>query len=375
MEAFFVPIDSTITEGDFEREALFHRIEKHTAKCFPDLGAAKIALFGICETRGTPIKRIDFGEIRKEFYRLQAGDWDISTVDLGDILAGETLADTYFAIKQIVRHLIKNHTTPLLLGGAHHLTYANYRAYDTLEQFVNMAVIDKKLDLYEGDSPQNFIPKIIGEPPTRLFDFGLIGFQQYFVSTEAQRMMDALHFEGVRLGKTRRAPLEAEPLIRNADVVSIDLSVASLHTAPGCIGATTNGMDGTTLCQLSRFAGLSHRVSSFGIYDYAPHLDFRNATAQLVAEMLWHFVEGFSLRRLEYPHIGREALVKYHVPIEGKSLVFYKNEETDRWWMQIDMPDKVNPQHYLTPCSYGDYLEATRDNIPDKWWRYYQKLL
>ena len=375
MDAFFIPVDPAVIRGHFESGSLFHQIEKHTPGRFPDLQGAKLALLGIRETRDTEVESLHFREVRAAFYRLCAGAWDLPLVDLGDILAGQSLEDTYFALKQVLQTLLKNDTLPLLLGGAQHLTYAHYRAYDALDQFVNLAVIDKKLSLREGDAPRDFLARIIAEPPTRLFDLSLIGFQQYFVSPQATDLMEKLYFEHIRLGKTLRAPLEAEPLIRNADLVSITLAAAALQTAPGCAEATANGMDGITLCTLSRFAGLSNKVSSFGIYEYAPQFDRRNATAQLIAQMLWHFIEGFSLRRQEYPQIRREDLMKYHIPIDGKDMIFYKNKETERWWMQVELQRGENPKKHLIPCSYADYLETTRENIPEKWWKYYQKLL
>lgn len=375
MKDFFTGVAPEVLEGSFESGTLFHKVEKHTTAGFPDLREVKIALLGIRETRGTKVEELHFKGVRKALYRLYSGEWRFPIVDLGDILAGESLDDTYFALTQVVTTLVKQGTIPLLLGGAAHLMYANYRAYDALDQFVNMALIAKQLDLYKRDELENFMPRIIAAPPTRLFDFSLIGFQQYFVSQASQELMEKLYFERMRLGKTMQHPLEAEPLIRNADMVGVDLSVANLHTAPGCAEVNVNGMDGITLCALARFAGLSNKVSSFGIYGYAPHLDVRTATAQLIAQLLWYFMEGFSLRRLEYPQIRREALLKYHVPIDGRELVFYKNKQTDRWWMQVDIAEGKEDQQQLIPCSYADYLDTTQENIPDKWWRYYQKLL
>jgi hypothetical protein len=30
--------------------------------------------------------------------------------------------------------------------------------------------------------------------------------------------------------------------------------------------------------------------------------------------------------------------------------------------------------HHLVPCSYEDYEEAAGGELPDRWWRTYQKL-
>jgi len=32
-------------------------------------------------------------------------------------------------------------------------------------------------------------------------------------------------------------------------------------------------------------------------------------------------------------------------------------------------------RHYLVPCSYQDYQTACTNDIPDRWWMVYQKLM
>jgi hypothetical protein len=32
-------------------------------------------------------------------------------------------------------------------------------------------------------------------------------------------------------------------------------------------------------------------------------------------------------------------------------------------------------RHYLVPCSYSDYETALNDDIPDRWWQVYKKLM
>jgi hypothetical protein len=57
---------------------------------------------------------------------------------------------------------------------------------------------------------------------------------------------------------------------------------------------------------------------------------------------------------------------------------FYKNKKLNKWWMQIPLlisSDNQNLAHHcFVPCSYSDYLEASEGNIPDRWWRVFQKM-
>jgi formiminoglutamase len=31
-------------------------------------------------------------------------------------------------------------------------------------------------------------------------------------------------------------------------------------------------------------------------------------------------------------------------------------------------------RHFMVPCGYSDYLQACKDEMPDRWWQTYQKL-
>lgn len=67
------------------------------------------------------------------------------------------------------------------------------------------------------------------------------------------------------------------------------------------------------------------------------------------------------------------------IPIKGhdQELVFYKSTISDRWWYGRAIPGEQEARferHHLVPCSYGDYQAACREEVPDRWWRTFQKL-
>jgi len=57
-------------------------------------------------------------------------------------------------------------------------------------------------------------------------------------------------------------------------------------------------------------------------------------------------------------------------------VIFVKSKKTDRWWMQVPYPTggSRNERSHLVPCSYEDYKIAVSGEMPDLWWRTYQKL-
>jgi formiminoglutamase len=130
---------------------LGEKIRLHTQQeGFPSLENVKIAIIGVQEDRSS-LNNSGCGEnlhfIRKKLYGLFPGEWDLQIADLGNILKGNTVADTYFATSEIITDLLKKNIIPIIIGGGQDITYVNYRAYDSLEQTVNIAAVDSRFDL------------------------------------------------------------------------------------------------------------------------------------------------------------------------------------------------------------------------------------
>jgi arginase family enzyme len=296
---------------------------------------------------------------------------------LGDILNGDRLEDTYYLLKNIVSELIRNDVIPIVLGGSQDMTYGIYRAYDRLDQMVNLVVVDQKLDLVkEGGAPaESFLSRIIMEEPNNLFNFSNMGYQTYFNSQEEIDLIDSLYFEAYRVGEIANNIKLAEPVLRDADVVSIDMNAIKSGDSGNLEFFNPNGFNGREICALSRYAGLSDRVSSFGIFNY----NNSQTEALLIAQILWYFVEGVNFRSGEYPFVDKESYFKYIVPIEGyEDLIFYKSDLTERWWIEVPFGFNVNEKlikKIMLPCAYEDYEMAISQQLPDRWWRTFKKNL
>jgi len=228
---FLKPLDNEILQfiKGFSSQQLGSKVVLHTSNEFPDLTKIKIAIIGVLENRGdrNQTEEVDLSHIRKELYGLFPGNWDTSIADLGNISAGNSSNDTYFALKKVVSSLIKKKIIPIVIGGSQDLTYALYRGYDDLEQMVNLVSIDNKFDFgkeSERVSASSYLTKIIIEEPNNLFNFCNIGYQTYYNSQEEIDLIDKLFFEAYRLGDISNNISIAEPVFRDADIVSIDLN-------------------------------------------------------------------------------------------------------------------------------------------------------
>ena len=158
--------------------AIGHCISTHTtSNGVPDLSGVKLAILGVEEGR-MAVDNEETGQginqIRKQLYQLYPGNWTSKIVDLGNIPQGNTIEDSYFALRQLLTSLLKKNIIPIIIGGGQDLTYANYRAYDDLEQMVNVVSVDNKFDfgnMQEGISSQSYLSAIVMEKPNNLFNF------------------------------------------------------------------------------------------------------------------------------------------------------------------------------------------------------------
>lgn len=374
---FLKPIDTDllIDIQNQSPQALGRKVVFNTETEFPNLELAKIAIIGVLENRGQGRENTiaDLTLLRKEFYSLFPGNWNAQIVDLGDIIAGESIEDTYFVLKNVVELLIKNNILPIVIGGSQDLTYAMYRAYDRLEQMVNVVSVDSKFDFAREDGflADSYLTRMIVDEPNNLFNYSNIGYQTYFNPQEEIDLIEKLYFDAYRLGEVAHNPTISEPVFRDADLVSIDMnSVMSAYSA-NFTTFVSNGFSGKEICSFSRYAGISDKVTSFGVFNH----DYSSAESVLMAQIIWYFIEGFHYRSNEYPFGTKDNFIKYIVTLEDE-LIFYKSDKTERWWIEIPFLSNLNnklKKVTLLPCTNDDYLEACRGNVPERWWKAQRK--
>lgn len=374
LEDYFADFIQTLSSQHLGSKVVFH--DKKQA---PDLNQIQIAIIGVPENRGAQNGQpySDLYAIRENFYKLYPGNWDVSIADLGDIQPGETIEDTYFAVKNAVNILLKKNIIPVILGGSQDLTYAMYRGYDNLDQMVNLVSIDKSFDLAKDEATipaESFISRMIMEAPNNLFNYSNLGFQTYYNAQEEIDLLENLYFEAYRLGEVADKTHIAEPIFRDADMVSIDMTSVKSSDSGNFSPFTPNGFTGKEICAFSRYAGISDKVTMFGVFNH----NSSKQDAVLISQILWYFIEGHQCRSQEYPFGSKENFVKYIVPSEDYELIFYKSPKTERWWLEIPIDYNSNnkiKKITLLPCDKEDYVSAIEGDIPERWWKAQRKTL
>ena len=352
-----------------------------------NLSEFDLVLLGVEEERGTN-EHSGCGsapdKIRQQLYALTYHFKNFKILDLGNVKAGESLEDTHYAVSEIVTELVKNDCVVVILGGSQDLTYAQYMAYEELEQKVDLVVIDSHFDLDDSDEDTvatnsiSYLNKIFLHQPNYLFNFSNLGYQTYFVNQDSLRVMDKLFFDAQRLGEISGAIHISEPAIRNADMISFDISSVRASDAMANGNAGPNGFYGEEACQMAKYAGYSDKLSSIGFYEFNPAYDQNGQTAMLLAQMIWCFLDGYYSRKKDIPSASKTDYLIYKASLkeDGHELIFIKSKKTDRWWMQVPYPTmgSKNERYHLVPCLYEDYQLAVIGEMPDLWWRTYQKL-
>ena len=377
---FFQPIQIDSNE----EQSIATSIYSHTEGDFPALEKGSIAIFYCPEFRnGMEEHQNQIDEcFRAEFYRLfPSAHWEKKLYDLGNILPGETIEDTYFAVSRVIEELVKNEIIPIIIGGSQDLIFPVYKGYENLEQSVNITTIDSKMDFGDTENDpkyDGYLSAILVHNPSFLFNYSIIGLQAPFVKQSEMDLFEKLYFDTLRLGEFNSDFRKAEPLIRNADILNIDLCSIKASDFSGEVYNSPNGFYAEQVCQIAKYAGISDKLSSFALFNLFPNVT-SNASNQIIAQILWYFIEGVADRKGDFPKCTKTEYTKFMVNHEDfeKDLIFYKSNKSQRWWMEVPHPKQAHSRydrHYLIPCNQEDYDFALKNEIPDLWWRTYQKL-
>ncbi len=387
---YFEPINEDIVRfkpKQFAHSAYGHQMSINRKNgSFPILEGAEIALIGVSEDREALEnkgcgKAADY--IRSRFYQLFSWQSNTNIIDLGNLRNGENVKDTYFAIEEVMSSLLEHDIVPIIIGGSNDMVFAMYKAYERIKRVVNIVSVDARFDIGSEDAPidsQAYLSKIIMQQPNYLFNYTNIGYQSYFVDPELVQLMGNLYFDTYRLGVVRSDMKEVEPIVRNADMLSIDASAIRHADFQGNYYSSPNGFSCDEICMITRYAGISDKLSAIGFFEYNPMLDNNLQSAHLIAQMIWYFIDGFYQRKKDSPQFSKEMFVKYMVSIQDGlyEINFYKSKKSERWWMEVPYPPSQKARyerHNIIPCSHKDYEIACNDEVPDRWWQAMKKMV
>lgn len=343
-----------------------------------------IVILGVNESRNSlhPSQQNAPNTIRQYLYSLAAINIKGRIIDAGNIVQTISAKDTYHALESVTNLLLQKNVTLIILGGTQELTNSIYKGVKTSCKHITISIVDSHIDSdddAEDFHSLNYLNQLFKEDQQSLFDISLIGYQGYFVDAEKIDRLRNLNYELLRLGFVRGNYREVEPTLRNTDILSFDIGAIRSSDSPGNPFPSPNGLYAEEACQLTRYAGTSDRTKCFGVFEYCPEKDPTKQTALLTSQLVWHFIEGTSLRKKETPSNQDEFTKKFIVNsgTPGLDLIFFRNEQSDNWWFEIPTSTKDKshqPKNILIPCSPTDYIMASKQEIPERWLRFFHKI-
>jgi formiminoglutamase len=329
---------------------------RYTGTGLPDLSDTQLAIIGIGDK--------DADTVRDAFYQLSYPYEGLQVADLGNVRK----KSTSFLIPLVVE-LLESKIFPIIIGARAEYALAQYKAFQTLQYLINLTIVDEQIAYSQQQKDKSFfLNEIVNHPQSRLFHLNFIGAQGHFAEPDIFDSLDEKYFDHIRLGKAKANLNELEPLIRDGDLLSINLSALKATEAPGVSQPSPSGFTVEEACQITRYAGMSDKLKTFGIYGYQQKYDHQKQGAMAVAQMIWYFLDGFYNRKGDYP-VSTEGLTEYIVEYKSLDyqLTFWRSEKSGRWWMQVPVKSKSKYQrHRLVPCSYNDYLLACQDELPER---------
>jgi len=319
-------------------------------------------LVGCGETRGNGRQYTNTeapDAIRTAFYALHYWHNEVSFADIGNIKTGESLQDTYAALRMVVSELLELHKRVVILGGSHDIMLAQYEVFAGLKQVIEIANIDATIDINtESVLPaEHFLMPLLTNEPNFVKQYNHIGFQSYYVHPAMLETIDKLGFDCYRVGKVKENIEEMEPVIRNADLVAFDIAAIQNCYAPAN-RLSPNGFTGEEACTILQYAGMG-RAKTVGIYGYLPAQDMYGLTAKQISQMLWYYADGLHKAKYEAAPGDEHGFIEYKIAFAELDGLFLRSKRTGRWWMQL-------PDGTFIPCSYKDYLQASQNEIPER---------
>ena len=373
LKLFFDPVDESIIDSALSPSVFQNIAYLHTDKKI-NLKGMRVALIGLIEGRGYLVDK-DLSEvpnrIRKSLYPLAIGLNHHGIVDLGDLRKGPSFEETNLRLKEVCEYLISQEILPIILGGLQNITLGQYLSYESTGKLLTLLSIDAKLDLEESENPtDSYLGTIFKHNPNYLFNYIHLGYQSYLLKESKLNMLETLGFDAYRLGEFKGNIKETEPIIRDADLISFDLSALQSIYCPDTLNPNVFGFSGEEACQLCWYAGLNNKLSSIGFYNMTAELAEDNKTAQVVATMIWYFIDGVFNRKGNQYFTSSDYLT-YEVTLnEGVGDIrFFKSKLSEKWWMEITEINhkSVFLRNKMIPCSYNDYKTALNGELPERW--------
>ena len=362
---YFDSVDKKLI--DFVENLNFNQIGKNIKINGRDdlsrIESSDLVIFSISDYRLDTTNSKSFNadkDFRKKFYSLFYSDWNINFFDLGNLVNGNLVSDTQFALKSIIDFFIKNQIFVITIGGSQDFTLDLYSSLKKYLSKINLVAVNNKLE-FSNENKESYLSKIIMDENNKLNHFSNIGFQKHLNSLDEIDLIKKMKFESLSLGKVKSDLNEAEPILRDSNLISFNIKsiksgdINNVHQYP-------NGLTSYEFCSLSRFSGASLKAN---VISYFENWDF-SILNSLLAESVWYVIDGFSARIDEIPESDNDNFKYYFIEIDNYKFKFYQSLLSDRWWVEFINDNIVSVKKNIISCTYNDYFNCKNSIISER---------
>lgn len=293
----------------------------------------------------------DFSQIRRYLYHLSQNEIMLNIGDLGDVISGKTLEDTHYAVEELVLKCLEEGSLPVVIGGGVDMSVAVYQALARYTSPQVYTQINAQIHLGNTELPTseyNALSQILTHKKSPKIYYHL-AYQRHLNEKPSIQLLQDLEAEAVGLSKLMGQPHQAEPYLRWAQMVSLSADAMESVGAPLSKHPQPNGLNAREICVLMKEIGVGERLQALGLFNY----DFNTANAlqqQLLAQMLWYFFEGLSIRK-SHP---KEKKIETFVVLDGEASYYFKREMFTGLWYFGEAEDL----NQCLPCMAQDYQNA-----------------
>jgi formiminoglutamase len=240
-------------------------------------------------------------EIRRCFYKLTVnGVEHLKLVDIGNTIIQPTLEETHTLHQQIVRQIISDGKTLIVLGGGNDVSYPDCSGLAQTVGEVLAFNVDSHFDV-RADSVRNS-----GTPYRQLLEEGFIQpacfyemcNQPFANSSVYMRYLQDKGAHIVPLKDVRASGVTQtfEQIIERDEPTAIfwglDMDVVGAADAPGVSAPNAGGLTGSELCDIANVAGSYPQSRLLEISEVNPQYDIDQRTSRLAAVVMYSFLSA-----------------------------------------------------------------------------------
>jgi len=291
-----------------------------------------IALVGLNE--------VSSQKIRNQIYQFQPTSHPIHITDLGHI---RNRSEDF--LTSLIAELQESNITTILIGLSTPVINAQIQGMRALEKPSKLCLIDNK--------PHSGL--ISARNAEALESLALIGTQKHLF--QEKTWIEYSSLEKINMGTLKNDLIEAEPALRDCNALSFSIEAINKNDAPGQRGLSNTKLSAYEACQLMHYAGFNQSLSSIAFSNYLPELDQHSMTANLIAQMIWYYLDATSMSLPDHPsHQNNTQNFSVLLEEHNLNISFVKSLASGKWWIKRDEGKYIS-------CSENDYRLACANAI------------